>query len=166
MERLSRFKSQCACTSQLSFVLFLPWVHCYCGKEATGIFFFCSRAAFESKIRRRSHRIRGKGRGVVLGGTHLSNRPFLQGNLWYGIIENNQPFYLCKTVIMFSFSPCFFILLIFLNQVILYFHFKDRSADHTNTFRHEKASESTEILSKYLQELKNSGIEPEHKWRK
>lgn len=41
--------------------------------------------------------------------------------------------------------------------------FKDRWAGHNYTFRHEKASKSSE-LSKYVWELKNSGIEPKLNW--
>ena len=41
--------------------------------------------------------------------------------------------------------------------------FKDRWASHNFSFRHEKASRSTE-LSKYVWELKNKGIEPKLSW--
>ena len=41
--------------------------------------------------------------------------------------------------------------------------FKDRWARHNYSFRHEKASKSTE-LSKYVWELKNSGIESKLTW--
>ena len=41
--------------------------------------------------------------------------------------------------------------------------FKDRWAGHKYSFRHEKASKSTE-LSKYVWDLKNTGIEPNLSW--
>ena len=41
--------------------------------------------------------------------------------------------------------------------------FKDRWASHNYSFRHEKASKSTE-LSKYVWELKNKGVIPKLSW--